>query len=138
MLSIAAENNKFLQVLDKTNMRLKEFQNAQILAFYAIKSSIDGMINSMSLRLESLLGRTYKIQIRLEGSSALKQVNVLENRLNNLSGNIVNNTEQKKNPPKTVIGVEKNKKTQEDQTTVRRKTLKDKVEDVKDLSLIHI
>ena len=54
----------------------------------------------MSLRLESLLGRTYKIQIRLEGSSALKQVNVLENRLNNLSGNIVNNTEQKKNPPK--------------------------------------
>ena len=51
-----AENNKFLQVLDKTNMRLKEFQNAQILAFYAIKSSIDGMINSMSLRLESLLG----------------------------------------------------------------------------------
>lgn len=132
LLSIAAENNKFLQVLDKTNMRLKEFQNAQILAFYAIKSSIDGMINSMSLRLESLLGRTYKIQIRLEGSSALKQVNVLENRLNNLSGNIVNNTEQKKNPPKTVIGVEKNKKTQEDQTTVRRKTLKDKVEDVKD------
>lgn len=107
LLSIAAENNKFLQVLDKTNMRLKEFQNAQILAFYAIKSSIDGMINSMSLRLESLLGRTYKIQIRLEGSSALKQVNVLENRLNNLSGNIVNNTEQKKNPPKTVIGVEK-------------------------------
>ncbi len=72
LLSIAAENNKFLQVLDKTNMRLKEFQNAQILAFYAIKSSIDGMINSMSLRLESLLGRTYKIQIRLEGSSALK------------------------------------------------------------------
>ena len=49
LLSIAAENNKFLQVLDKTNMRLKEFQNAQILAFYAIKSSIDGMINSMSL-----------------------------------------------------------------------------------------
>lgn len=132
LLSIAAENNKFLQVLDKTNMHLKEFQNAQILAFYAIKSSIDGMINSMSLRLESLLGRTYKIPIRLEGNSALKQVNVLENRLNNLSGNIVHNTEEKKNQPKTVIGVEKNKKTQEDQSTVRRKTLKDKVEDVKD------
>lgn len=132
LLSIAAENNKFLQVLDKTNMHLKEFQNAQILAFYAIKSSIDGMINSMSLRLESLLGRTYKIPIRLEGNSALKQVNVLENRLNNLSGNIVHNTEEKKNQPKAVIGVEKNKKTQEDQSTVRRKTLKDKVEDVKD------
>lgn len=132
LISIGAENNKFLQVLDKTNTRLKEFQNAQILAFYAIKSSIDGLINSMYLNLQSFLGRTYRIHIGLEDSSALKQVNVLENRLNNLSVNIDNNTEQKINQPNTVMGADKNKKTQKDQSPVRRKTLKDKVEDVKD------
>lgn len=87
VMKFEIDDSKFLQTFEKTNMLIRAFRDAQILAFYAIKSSVDKIINSIYARLQQLTKQTYWIHINIDKGTTLSSLKTIDNGVNSIITN---------------------------------------------------
>lgn len=82
---ISVNNKKFIAALKKTDLAAKDFQKSQFKILDSINNTTNKVIDKISAKVKSFSQGNYNISIKLNVSAALKNINVLENQIGNLS-----------------------------------------------------
>lgn len=82
---ISANNTRFIAALKKADSAAKDYQKSQFKILDSINNKTNKVIDKISSKVKSFSQGSYNTSIKLNVSSALKNINVLENQLGKLS-----------------------------------------------------